>query len=105
MAGQAELNFVGVELYFDDPEAAKRFYAQLLGLELCEEQAGHFAKFHSASGVVCLESKGSESYPSRDKAVLFFEVNNLAASVAAIGREHFVQIEPGVGSSARSRRP
>lgn len=34
-----------------------------------------------------------ESYPSKDKAVLFFEVKDLRATIAAIGRERFVQIE------------
>ena len=88
-------SFIGVELYFENLEVAKQFYAQLLGLEASEEQSGHFVKFDSASGFVCLERKGLESYPSRDKAVLFFEVNDLASSVAAIGRERFVQVEAG----------
>ncbi len=93
MTMKAGPNFVGVELYFEHLEAAKQFYTQLLGLELSEEQSGHFVKFDSASGFICLERKGSESYPSKDKAVLFFEVGDLASSVEAIGREHFVQIE------------
>lgn len=37
-----------------------------------------------------LERKGSESYPSRDKAVLFFEVADLGATINAIGRERFL---------------
>lgn len=86
-------NFVGVELYFEHPDAAKRFHTQLLGLELSEEQSGRFVKFDSPSGFICLERKGSESYLSSDKAVLFFEVGDLDGSVTAIGREHFVQVE------------
>jgi predicted enzyme related to lactoylglutathione lyase len=87
-------NFAGVELYFDNLEAAKEFYSRVLGLEVCEEQSGHFVKYESGAGFVCLEAKGSESYPSPDKAVLFFEVSDLAGSIASIGREHFVQVEP-----------
>lgn len=39
---------------------------------------------------VCLERRGSESYPSRDKAVLFFEVSNLDETITAIGSERIV---------------
>jgi hypothetical protein len=95
MTSQSGPIFAGVELYFENLEGAKQFSTQLLGLEVSEEQTGHFVKFDSASGFVCLERKGSESYPSRDKAVLFFEVGDLAATVAALGRERFVQVEPG----------
>ena len=69
--------FVGVELYFDDLERAKKFYIETLGLEISDEQVGHHAKFDSGAGFVCLERKGSEPYPSEDKAVLFFEVPDL----------------------------
>ncbi len=93
MTMQTGPNFVGVELYFEHLEAAKQFYTQLLGLQLSEEQSGHFVKFDSASGFICLERKGSESYPSKDKAVLFFEVGDLDRSIAAIGRERFAQVE------------
>lgn len=86
--------FLGVELYFDDLEKAKRFYNGVLGLEISEQQSTHYAKFDSAAGFICLERKGSESYPSRDKAVLFFQVDDIAATVTAIGRERFVQVEP-----------
>ncbi len=90
-----EPKFVGVELYFDDLAKAKIFYTDVLGLTVAEEQSGHFAKFDGGSGFVCLERKGVESYPSRDKAVLFFEVDDLAATVKDLGQERFVQIEPG----------
>ena len=55
-------------------------------------QRFHFRLRSSFS--ICLERKGSESYLSRDKAVLFFEVNDINAAVAAIGRERFVWVEP-----------
>jgi predicted enzyme related to lactoylglutathione lyase len=61
---------VGVELYFDDLERAKKFYIETLGLEISDEQIGHHAKFDSGTGFVCLERKGSEPYPSKDKALL-----------------------------------
>jgi predicted enzyme related to lactoylglutathione lyase len=85
--------FVGVELYFDDLERAKRFYVDTLGLRLSEEQTGHHAKFDSDAAFVCLETKGSESYPSRDKAALFFEVPDLQEAVTAIGRNRLVHSE------------
>jgi catechol 2,3-dioxygenase-like lactoylglutathione lyase family enzyme len=86
--------FIGVELYFDDLERARRFYTAVLGLQIADEDPGHHVKFDSANGFICCESKGAESYPSRDKAVLFFEVDNLAATVAELGGERFVQVEP-----------
>lgn len=90
-----ELKFVGVELYFDDLSAAEQFYTTALGLATSEEQSGHFVKFDGERGFICLERKGSESYPSRDKAVLFFEVADLAGTIARVGRERFLQVEPG----------
>jgi len=88
-----ELTFVGVELYFEHLPEARRFYSELLGLKIADEQSGHYAKFDSGAGFVCLERQGSENYPSHDKAVLFFEVADLAATVAGIGRERFVKVE------------
>jgi catechol 2,3-dioxygenase-like lactoylglutathione lyase family enzyme len=85
--------FVGVELYFENLETAKRFYVETLGLEVSDEQVGHHAKFDGGAGFVCLERKGAESYPSKDKAVLFFEVPNLRSAVAAIGQDRVVQSE------------
>lgn len=82
---------VGVELYFDDLPAAKAFYAETLGLKLSEEEPGHHAKFERRPGFICLERKGSESYTSKDKAVLFFEVPDLKAAIKAIGEDRIVQ--------------
>ena len=89
--------FGGVELYFDNLARAQKFYRETLGLEMCEEQAGHHVKFDfdGGAGFVCLERKGAESYPSKDKAVLFFEVPELQSAIAAIGHERMVQAERG----------
>jgi catechol 2,3-dioxygenase-like lactoylglutathione lyase family enzyme len=89
-----EPKFVGAELYFDDLAKAKDFYTGVLGLRITEEQSGHFAKFDSGSGFICLERKGAESYPSCDKAVLFFEVEDVTRLVEVLGRQHFVKVEP-----------
>lgn len=85
--------FVGVELYFEDLEKAKRFYSDVLGLRVAEEEPGHHAKFESGSGFICLEKTGAESYPSKDKAVLFFEVPDLQGAISSIGREQLVHAE------------
>ena len=90
----AGASFAGVELYFDDLERAKSFYRDVLGLTVADEQPGRHAKFDSGAGFVCLETKGAESYPSKDKAVLFFEVPNISAAIASIGRDRIVQAEP-----------
>ena len=65
--------FAGVELYFHDLDRARSFYREVLGLDLADEEPGHYARFDSGAGFVCLECKGSEQYPSRDKAVLFLK--------------------------------
>jgi predicted enzyme related to lactoylglutathione lyase len=88
-----QARLVGVELYFDDLEQAKKFYVEILGLEISDEQVGHHAKFNSGTGFVCVEQKGSEPYPSKDKAVLFFEVPDLRAAITAIGQDRLVQSE------------
>jgi predicted enzyme related to lactoylglutathione lyase len=90
---QNKTRLVGFELYFDDLEGAKQFYRDTLGLELSEEASGHHARFGSERAFLCLERKGSESYPSRDKAAVFLEVPELEAAVERIGRDRFVQIE------------
>jgi hypothetical protein len=76
--------FIGVEFYFDDLERAKKLYQETLSLVVSDEQFGHHAKFDCGGSFVCLERKGAESYPSKDKAVLFFEVPNLKSALAAI---------------------
>ena len=88
-----KLRFVGVEIYFDDLEQAKEFYLRTLGLEISDEQVGHHAKFDCDAGFICLECKGAESYPSKDKVVLFFETPRLSETVFAIGKENLVHSE------------
>jgi predicted enzyme related to lactoylglutathione lyase len=85
--------FVGVELYFENLEKAKKFYIETLGLEVSDEQVGHHARFESGAGFVCLERKGAGSYSSKDKAVLFFGVPDLRLAIAAIGQDRLVQSE------------
>jgi predicted enzyme related to lactoylglutathione lyase len=86
---------VGVELYFDDLVAAKNFYEETLGLDIFGEQPGHHAQFNVGQAFLCLEERGVEDYPSRDKAVIFLEVPNVQAAVEAIGRERFVHVDRG----------
>jgi predicted enzyme related to lactoylglutathione lyase len=88
-----QARFMGVELYFEDLQRAKDFYEKTLGLSLSDEQIGHHAKFDSGAGFVCLERKGAESYPSKDKAVLFFETADLKSAVEAVGQDKFVHTE------------
>jgi predicted enzyme related to lactoylglutathione lyase len=97
--------FVGFEIYFQDLDKAKSFYADTLGLRVSEDRPGHYAKFESGEGFLCLERKGSESYPSSDKAVLFFHVPDLQSAVTAIGESRFVQSERRWAVIARSGRP
>jgi predicted enzyme related to lactoylglutathione lyase len=88
-----QARFIGVELYFDDLEKAKEFYALTLGLPMSGEQAEHHAQFDCDGRFLCLERKGVESYPSKDKAVLFFEVASIKSAIAAVGRDKFVHSE------------
>ena len=85
---------IGVELYFDDLQQGKEFYGNALGLELLDEEEGHHALFDAGKSFVCLERKGSESYPSRDKAVVFLEVPDLAEAIRSIGEEKIVATKP-----------
>ena len=105
------LQLSGVELYFDDVEKAKRFYREVVGLTVLEEQSGHYARFAGGPVFVCVERKGSESYPSQDKAVLFFHVASLSEAIGRIGRDRFAdrrtrqQRASSLGSLPRSGRP
>ena len=89
-----QARFTGVELYFDDLENAKKFYEETLGLTVSDEQIGPHAQFDSGGRFICLERKGAESYPSKDKAVLFFEVPSLESAIRAIGQEKILHSEP-----------
>ena len=99
--GRLDARLVGIELYFDDLQQAKQFYGGALGLDLLDEEEGHHARFNAGERFVCLERKGSESYPSRDKAVVFLEVPSLRDAVRSIGEEKIVQLTPG----GEGRRP
>jgi catechol 2,3-dioxygenase-like lactoylglutathione lyase family enzyme len=98
---KAQIRLAGVELYFDDLRKAKRFYRDVLGLPLSGETPGHHAQFSTSGGFVCLERKGAENYPSRNKAVVFLEVPNVAAAVKTIGRGRFAHVE--IAPQGRSR--
>ena len=87
--------FVGVELYFHDLAKATNFYTKTLSLALTEYTPRHYAKFDAGAGFICLEKKGVENYPSRDKAVLFFEVRDLQSAIAAIGKDRIAHAERG----------
>jgi predicted enzyme related to lactoylglutathione lyase len=84
---------VGVELYFDDLPRAKAFYAEVLGLALAEEAPDHHARFQTGEAFLCLEKRGAEPYSSADKAVVFFEVDNLERVLAEVESRHLVQHE------------
>ena len=91
-----DLRLLGVELYFEDLPAAKRFYCETLGLKLLEEDRDRYLKLETGAGAfLCLERKGSENYRSRGKAVLFFEVQDLAGLVRSLGPSRVVRHEPG----------
>jgi len=51
---------------------------------------------------VGLESKGSENSPSLDKAVLFFEVPDLAPTVKWLGPDRILRYEPAAKSGRAS---
>jgi catechol 2,3-dioxygenase-like lactoylglutathione lyase family enzyme len=101
MAKTAQPRMVGVELYFNQVPRAKKFYRDILGLTLADETPGHHAQFAAGNAFLCLERKGGENYPSADKAVVFFEVPDLAAAVKALGRKRILRYEPQSGA----RRP
>ena len=66
----------------------------ILGASVSDEQLGDYAKLSGEAGFLCLERKGSETYPSKDKAVRFFEVPDLEVAITSIGHDNIVQKEP-----------
>jgi hypothetical protein len=62
-----QARFVGVELYFDNLERAKRFYVETIGLEVSDERVGHHARFNSGAGFVCLERRGLSCTPRKTR--------------------------------------
>ncbi len=91
---QLHARLLGIELYFDDLQQGKQFYGNVLGLELLDEEQGHHARFNAGEPFICLERKGSEPYPSHDKAVVFLEVPDLADAIRCIGEEKIVATKP-----------
>ncbi|HLN29873.1 MAG TPA: VOC family protein [Gemmataceae bacterium] len=89
---KGKLRLAGIELYFNELDAAKRFNQDTLGLTVRDEEPGHHVQFDGGAAFICLERKGVESYPSDDKAVVFFEVADLQATVEVVGRDRFVQL-------------
>ena len=86
------MRLTGVELYSADLERSKAFYEEVLGLSLSENVVAHHVKFDTEGTFLCMEVPGSEDYPSADKAVLFFEVSDLAEVIARIGNKRFTKI-------------
>jgi predicted enzyme related to lactoylglutathione lyase len=101
MPKSMRLTIVGMELYFNNLTRAKKFYRDTLGLTIANETPGHHAQFNAGNAFLCLERKGAENYPSADKAVLFFEVPNLSATIKSVGRKRILHHEP---KSAQSRQ-
>ena len=91
---------IGVELYFDDLVAAKRFYQETLGLKVSHEQSGHHVQFEIGGPFLCLEKKGVEDYPSRDKAVIFLEVADVRSALEGLGKANLVHFEEGDRNAA-----
>lgn len=87
------MRLTGVELYSADLARSREFYRDVLGLTISEEDPTHHIMFEQGDAFLCLEVQGAENYPSRDKAVLFFGVPNLAATADRIGRHRFVKLE------------
>ena len=93
--------FIGVELYFDNLEMAKRFYVETLGLEVSEEtHQVRTSKCQVRRSVQdsCVWSgklRGTVAIdPSKDKAdISFIEVPDLGSAIAAIGQDRVVQSE------------
>ena len=88
-----DARLAGVELYFEHLEAARHFYAEVLGLPLQEYDPAHHAKFGAGEAFVCVEKKGVEDYASADKAVLFLEVGDVGLTVARIDPLHVMRAE------------
>lgn len=85
------MRLTGVELYSKDLARSREFYRDTLGLALSEDD--HHIMFDAGDTFLCLEVPGAENYPSQDKAVLFFEVPDLATEADRIGRERFVKLD------------
>lgn len=101
MPAKLDARLIGVELYFDDLQQGKSFYSDTVGLTLADEDVSRYARFSAGETFLCIEHKGSESYPSRDKAVIFLEVPDLDAAVDRVGRERILEMH----LESEGRRP
>ncbi len=88
-----QLRLIGVELYSDDLARASAFYSEVLGLPVTDRDPGRFTQFAPGDAFLCVERKGVEEYPSRDKAVVFLETPDLERLVERVGEARFVRIE------------
>ncbi len=89
----ASLRLIGVELYSDDLARASAFYAELLGLPVADRDPERFTQFAPGAAFLCVERKGVEEYPSRDKAVVFLETPDLEQLIERVGEARFARIE------------
>ncbi len=87
------MRLTGLELYSRDLARSREFYRDTLGLTVSEDDPTHHIMFDEGDAFLCLEVPGAENYPPQDKAVLFFEVPDLAAMVDRIGHDRFVKVE------------
>jgi predicted enzyme related to lactoylglutathione lyase len=102
VTGKLNVRFIGVELYFEDLKKGMRFYGERFGFRILDEESGHYARYDTLPAFICLERKGSETYPSLDNAVLFLEVPNLLEAVESIGRDLILEMKP---AGEGKRRP
>lgn len=58
---------IGIELYFDDLDKARKFYKDILGLTITEELADHRAQFESAGRFICLSARGLSRTPRKTR--------------------------------------
>lgn len=93
--------FVGVELCFEDLEAGKRFYRDILGLEVSDEDPGHHVRFGFGPARFYIERKGEEPGASAAEVGVFLEVSDLQATIDSIGRDRILYIE----STGEGQRP
>ena len=66
------LQLAGVELYFDDVEKAKRFYREVVGLTVLDEQSRHYARFAGGPALCVSNVKGRNPIRRRTKPYCFF---------------------------------
>jgi hypothetical protein len=96
-AGLTDPNFL--KLYSIVHESFGRFHHPAFYVSddmpaFCEKRLGAFMLSSIVVQVLfALSGRGAESYPSKDKAVIFFEVPDLKSAIAATGQDRLVQSE------------